>query len=241
MAVLQISSSICSSLDRLCTTSMVYHETVPLRFRSTCGRLQRKNAFGVRASGAEQQNESDMQTRRLVLGGVGVLVASLAFDQSALAAKAPKGYAAVLDNADGYQFFYPFGWQEVAVKGQDVAFKDVIEPLESVSVSIIKTDKDSLQDLGSADQVAKALVERVLASPTQKTQLIEAKERSADGKTYYTFEFLAKAPNYTRHALGTVSIKDGKFYTLTTGANERRWEKMADKLKTVVNSFELLT
>jgi photosystem II oxygen-evolving enhancer protein 2 len=64
----------------------------------------------------------------------------------------------------------------VAVKGQDVAFKDVIEPLESVSVSIIKTDKDSLQDLGSADQVAKALVERVLASPTQKTQLIEAKE-----------------------------------------------------------------
>jgi photosystem II oxygen-evolving enhancer protein 2 len=43
--------------------------------------------------------------------------------------------------------------QEVAVKGQDVAFKDVIEPLESVSVSIIKTDKDSLQDLGSADQV----------------------------------------------------------------------------------------
>jgi hypothetical protein len=34
-------------------------------------------------------------------------------------------------------------------------------------------------------------------------------QRSADGKTYYTFEFLAKAPNYTRHALGTVSIKDG--------------------------------
>jgi hypothetical protein len=32
------------------------------------------------------------------------------FGQS-MTAEAPKGYAAVLDNADGYQFFYPFGWQ----------------------------------------------------------------------------------------------------------------------------------
>jgi hypothetical protein len=43
--------------------------------------------------------------------------------------------------------------QEVAVKGQDIAFKDVIEPLESVSVSIIKTDKASLEELGSPDEV----------------------------------------------------------------------------------------
>lgn len=39
------------------------------------------------------------------------------------------------------------------MKGQDVAFKDVIEPLESVSVSIIKTDKSNLSELGSADEV----------------------------------------------------------------------------------------
>jgi photosystem II oxygen-evolving enhancer protein 2 len=43
--------------------------------------------------------------------------------------------------------------QEVAVRGQDVAFKDVIEPLESVSVSIIKTDKTSLSELGTPDEV----------------------------------------------------------------------------------------
>lgn len=28
-----------------------------------------------------------------------------------VSAEAPKGYAAILDNADGYAFFYPFGWQ----------------------------------------------------------------------------------------------------------------------------------
>lgn len=33
----------------------------------------------------------------------------------------------------------------------------------------------------------------------------------------------------------------GKFYTLTTGANERRWGKMKDKLETVVDSFKIFT
>ncbi len=32
----------------------------------------------------------------------------------------------------------------------------------------------------------------------------------------------------------------GRFYTLTTGANERRWGKMKDKLSTVVRSFNLI-
>ena len=31
----------------------------------------------------------------------------------------------------------------------------------------------------------------------------------------------------------------GKFYTLTTGANERRWGKMKDKLQTIIDSFEI--
>lgn len=32
----------------------------------------------------------------------------------------------------------------------------------------------------------------------------------------------------------------GTFYTLTTGANERRWGKMKDKLQTTVRSFSLI-
>lgn len=32
----------------------------------------------------------------------------------------------------------------------------------------------------------------------------------------------------------------GKFYTLTTGANEKRWGKMKDKLSTTVRSFSLI-
>ncbi|KAL3640509.1 hypothetical protein CASFOL_015477 [Castilleja foliolosa] len=156
-----------------------------------------------------------------------------------LAAEAKKGFLPVTDKKDGYNFLYPFGWQEVIVEGQDKVFKDVIEPLESVSVNLIPTAKQDIRDFGSPQEVAETLINKVLASPSQKTKLIEATEREVDGKTYYTIEFIAQAPNYTRHALSAVSINNGKFYTLTTGANERRWDKMKDRLKTVVDSFQL--
>ncbi|CAN4088349.1 unnamed protein product [Withania somnifera] len=98
---------------------------------------------------------------------------------------------------------------------EDKVFKDVIEPLESVSVNVIPRSKEDIRDFGSPQQ------------------------RDVDGKTYYTFEFTAQAPNYVRYALTAVCVGNGKFYTLTTGANERRWEKMKDRLHTMVDSFQI--
>ncbi|XP_057465619.1 psbP-like protein 1, chloroplastic [Actinidia eriantha] len=159
---------------------------------------------------------------------------------ASFAAESRKGFLAVMDKKDGYSFLYPFGWQEVAIEGQDKVFKDVIEPLESVSVNMIPTNKQDIRDLGSPQEVAETLIKKVLAPPSQKTKLVEAKEHDEDGKAYYTFEFIAQAPNYTRHALSTICIGNGRFYTLTTGANERRWGKMKDKLQTVVDSFRIV-
>ncbi|XP_028805167.1 psbP-like protein 1, chloroplastic [Neltuma alba] len=155
------------------------------------------------------------------------------------AAENKKGFLSVLDKKDGYSFLCPFGWQEVVIEGQDKVFKDVIEPLESVSVNVIPTGKKDIREFGPPEQVAETLIKKVLAPPTQKTKLIQAKEQDVEGKAYYQFEFVAQAPNYTRHALSTISIGNGKFYTLTTGANERRWEKMKDRLQTVVESFQI--
>lgn len=81
----------------------------------------------------------------------------------------------VSDNKDAYSFLYPFGWQwqvyilsslpfqtqwhlqrlahnvvcwyqEVVIEGQDKVYKDVIEPLESVSVNLIPTSKQTIKD-----------------------------------------------------------------------------------------------
>jgi photosystem II oxygen-evolving enhancer protein 2 len=43
--------------------------------------------------------------------------------------------------------------QEVVIEGQDKVFKDVIEPLESVSVNMIQTNKQDIKEFGSPQQV----------------------------------------------------------------------------------------
>lgn len=66
--------------------------------------------------------------------------------------------------------------QEIVIEGQDKVFKDVIEPLESVSVNLIPTVKQDIKEFGSPEQVAEVLVKKVLAPPNQKTKIITAKE-----------------------------------------------------------------
>lgn len=41
-------------------------------------------------------------------------------------------------------------------------------------------------------------------------------QHDADGKAYYTFEFTAQAPNFTRHALGAIVIANGTNFFFST-------------------------
>lgn len=185
-------------------------------------------------------SRDEIMRRQLIAVGATVPgLILLSHPSTAFAVEAIKGFLPMTDKSDGYSFIYPFGWQEVVIEGQDKVFKDVIEPLESVSVTVLPTSKEDVKDLGSPQVVAETLIKKVLAPPTQKTKLIEAKQQDFDGKSYYTFEYIAQAPNFTRHALSAICIGNGKFYTLTTGANQRRWDKMKDRLYTVVDSFRV--
>ncbi|KAM0953604.1 hypothetical protein DsansV1_C01g0001751 [Dioscorea sansibarensis] len=234
MAALQTPPAIQRSLffSPTCSSSSQHHQNLVFRGRKGF-------QFHVRAEASPPAQQDRFWRRQILVAGVITSSMSVSLPESAsFAAEAKKGFLAVTDRKDGYSFLYPFGWQEVVVQGQDKVFKDVIEPLESVSVNTVTTSKGDLKDLGSPQEVAETLIKKVLAPPSQKTKLVEASEHDVDGKTYYTFEFIAQAPNFTRHALGTVTIGNGKFYTLTTGANERRWEKMKDKLHTVIDSFK---
>ncbi|XP_023523999.1 psbP-like protein 1, chloroplastic [Cucurbita pepo subsp. pepo] len=217
-----------------------------LRGRFVCCRagisflVRAEQAHGSSSNGQACSSEDRLGRRQLLAGSSFITWISLAdMNSMSFAAESKKGFLSVTDKTDGYSFLYPFGWQEVVIDGQDKVFKDVIEPLESVSVNLIPTSKDDIRDFGPPQQVAETLIKKVLSPSNQKTKLIEASEHEVNGKTYYTFEFVAQAPNYTRHALSTIAVSNGKFYTLTTGANERRWEKMKDKLRTVVDSFTI--
>jgi photosystem II oxygen-evolving enhancer protein 2 len=159
---------------------------------------------------------------------------------AAQAAKAPRGFNPVQDLNDNYQFLYPFGWQEVTVSGVDVVYKDVVEPLESVSVTITPTDKKDVTEFGDIADVANTLAKEVLTAPGNEVAVVNTSQRELNGHNYYEFEYTAKNPRYTRHSLAVVVANDGKFYTLTTGANEKRWGKMKEKLTTTIKSFSLV-
>ena len=184
---------------------------------------------------------------------------------SAVAAQgAPAGFNAVKDTGKGYAFFYPIGWQEVALDGQDKAFKDVIEPLESVSLSVLPTTRASLAEAGSPQEVAQSLVAKS-ASPQAKTALVSASQvrlvclraacvayppshgvssptqrSDAGGAVYYTFEFTSTARGVTRHAVTCLGVANGKVFTLTAGTSQARWAKVGDRLREVANSLVLL-
>eukprot|EP00240_Pyramimonas_obovata_P013437 CAMPEP_0118922534 /NCGR_PEP_ID=MMETSP1169-20130426/1436_1 /TAXON_ID=36882 /ORGANISM="Pyramimonas obovata, Strain CCMP722" /LENGTH=231 /DNA_ID=CAMNT_0006863425 /DNA_START=60 /DNA_END=755 /DNA_ORIENTATION=+ len=188
----------------------------------------------VKAS-ASSQGRAEISRREVISTSTAVAAATLA--APALAGNIPSGFSAVSDSNKNYAFLIPFGWQEVAVDGADVVYKDVIEPLESVSLTILPTQTEKLSDIGSPEKVAQALLDNVLATPAQGPKLVSASSREVEGNTYYTFEYTAQGRSYTRHAVASVSIRDGKFYTLTAGANERRWKKMEKKIGTVAKSF----
>ncbi|KAJ0979494.1 hypothetical protein J5N97_014968 [Dioscorea zingiberensis] len=235
MAALQTSPAIQRALffSSICSSSSQHHQHAVFKGRKGV-------QFQFRAEASPPAHQDGPRRRQILVAGAIATSISLSLPESAsFAAEAKKGFQAVNDRNNGYSFLYPFGWQEVVIQGQDKVFKDVIEPLESVSVNTIATNKEDVRDLGSPQEVAEALIRKVLAPASQKTKLVEAAEHDVDGKAYYTFEFIAQAPNFTRHALGAITIGNGKFYTLTTGANERRWEKMKDKLHTVIDSFKI--
>ena len=70
------------------------------------------------------------------------------------------GFNVVKESREGYQFIYPVGWQEISVDGQAKVYKDIIEPLESISLNIYPTERESLKDIGTAQEVAEALVKQ---------------------------------------------------------------------------------
>ncbi|KAK9815251.1 hypothetical protein WJX72_000690 [[Myrmecia] bisecta] len=178
-------------------------------------------------------------SRRQALQLATALATGSLLPSGAAQAKGPGAFTAVKDAQDGYSFVYPFGWQEVAVRGQDIVFKDVIEPLESVSVSLTKTDKKDMTEFGGPAEVAFTLADKVLTSPQQEVKVLDVKQKEVNGRIYYEFEFAAKAVNYLRHAFAVVTVANGKFYTLTIGANEKRWNKVKKQLQTVIDSFEV--
>ncbi|MQM14935.1 hypothetical protein Taro_047871 [Colocasia esculenta] len=186
--------------------------------------------------------------RRSILAGVGTLASTLVLPRITSAeeevivicAVVPEKFRAFVDFTDGYSYYYPSDWRDFDFIGCDSAFKDRNVALQHVRVSFIPTDKSDIRDLGPMEEVIPDLVKNVYAAPTQMPTIFDMQERNLDGKNYWTFEYELQSPNFGRTAFATIAIGNGRYYTLIVGANERRWRRVRNKLKTIADSFRML-
>lgn len=178
--------------------------------------------------------------RRSLLMAAGMLALSLTPSSSVLAQEVPKNYTAFVDKADGYSYVYPSDWREFDFRAHDSAFKDRYLQLQNVRLSFIPTDKEDIHDLGPMDDVIQNIVNNIYAAPNQRAYIKDMQERSEDGKNYYTFEYQLTSPNFSVTRFTTIAIANGRYYTLTVGANERRWRRVRNQLKVVADSFKVV-
>ncbi|KAE7996838.1 hypothetical protein FH972_001527 [Carpinus fangiana] len=208
--------------------------------------LPRDAAFCLRntitCSRETASNDESNCKRRLLLLKIGALTASASLLPASplFAEEIPKNYRAFVDSADGYSYYYPADWREFDFRAHDSAFKDRYLQLQNVRVRFIPTVKTDIHDMGPMEEVISNLVRHRYAAPNQVADIMEMKEKTVDGKHYYTFEYELTSPNFSTTSFATIAIANGRYYTLIVGANTRRWRRYRELLRVVADSFKVL-
>ncbi|KAL9226100.1 hypothetical protein vseg_001950 [Gypsophila vaccaria] len=177
--------------------------------------------------------------RRSLLIGTGLLALSFIPSKTAQAQEVPQNYKAFVDKADGYSYVYPSDWRDFEFRAHDSAFKDRYLQLQNVRLCFLPTDKEDVHDLGPIEAVIPDIVKNNYAAPNQVAYIKEMQERSENGKNYYTVEYQLTSPNFAVTRFSTIAIANGRYYTLTVSANERRWKRVRNKLKVVADSLQV--
>ncbi|MCS5693221.1 photosystem II reaction center PsbP [Cyanobium sp. FGCU-6] len=143
-----------------------------------------------------------------------------------------------------YAFLYPTGWTRVQVSGgPQVVFHDLINSDETLSLVVSEVNAtNDLEALGSAVAVGEKL-RRVVIAPEgsgRKAELVEARERQQDGRTFYDLEYAVHLADRERHELATVVVDRGRLYTLAASTNEARWPRVKELFEATISSFRLL-
>lgn len=142
-----------------------------------------------------------------------------------------------------YAFLYPTGWTRVQVSGgPQLVFHDLINSDETLSlvISEVSPDRD-LEALGSAVAVGEKLRRTVIApeGSGRAAELVEAREREQNGRTFYDLEYAVHLADRDRHELATVVADRGRLYTFAASTNEVRWPKVQGLFERVISSFTL--
>jgi photosystem II oxygen-evolving enhancer protein 2 len=123
-----------------------------------------------------------------------------------------------------------------------VVFHDLIHTDETLSL-LVSPVTPAIE--AAAEAGARAVGERLIntaiapAGSDRSAELLKARERQAEGRTFYDLEYLVQLSDRKRHELATVVADRGRLYTLSTSTNDLRWNKVEGLFEQVIGSFNL--
>mmetsp|Transcript_408 Transcript_408/g.1207 ORF Transcript_408/g.1207 Transcript_408/m.1207 type:complete len:279 (+) Transcript_408:94-930(+) len=220
-------------------------------------------------------NDAAAPTRRSMLTGMltATAVQLLPFAQPAPAMAAayvapPAGKRRNLDVLDGYEFLYPDYYAPVTTSGNDAFFRNPYNVEENLFVNITSPSSskfENISDFGTPEQAAERLKQQYLGEfmstrlgSQKKAEVLSAKERTVDGRTYYDIEmraqsFASRSPlaqtqqevnstiemEWDRRLLFALGVANRRLYELRLQAPEAKFEANEEDLRSIPASFRL--
>jgi len=168
-----------------------------------------------------------------------------------MGAPAALAYETYSDVNVGYEFKFPTGPQKSTNKGYDVFLRDIIEPLEFIGLKITKTERNSLDDVGSPQEVAEKLLKDIVPGGAPQEIISVSSKTDELGHRIDTVEFayqwkfdeaLARQlgrKKFQLHCKALIAIARNKQFLLQIASEENRWEYRGDDYQVAVDTFKL--
>jgi len=155
--------------------------------KSVCVRV-RAEAISRGQQGAQQEQQQQQQqhllSRRGLLQASSVSLGALLITPQAEAGMntPPKGFKMLVDRLDGYTFVFPELWTPVTTSGNDVFLRNPFNIEENLFVDISSPSSsryNSVEDLGTPEAAAKALLDQYLNKEFMSTRIGAERMRSS--------------------------------------------------------------
>lgn len=195
----------------------------------------------VPARPVHQLVEEPVAGRRQMLASLGLL--------PALPAASALALETYFDQELGIKFNHPLGLQKSQYKGYNVFLRDILQPLEYIGVKVVETNRTSLDEVGTPEQVAKKLVADLVPKKAPQEIISVSSFKDVSGRRNdiieYAYQWVfdeatAKQTGRTKfqaHCKALVTVKNEKEYRVVIGSEEDRWERRNKDYTPAIDTF----
>jgi len=203
--------------------------------------LQAGRTFASTRQPSEESRET-VPRRQLLTGGA---------LSSVLSAASPAMAELWVDGNLGYEFRFPTGPQKSVLKGYDVFYRDILEPLEYIGVKVVDTSRRDLDEVGTPQEVGEKLLKDVVPAGAPQEIISATSKKDEIGHRIDIIEYAyqwkfddamarqLRRKKFQLHCKAAVVIARKKQFVLTIAAEENRWPIRGEDYQIAIDTFKL--